>query len=151
MTSSFLLTQRSKIDFKPSYDDNAPLGGMEDHYIKPNGECHPDFEAIPMNKPSGPKLCRRVYYEPTPPPPPKSGMYLNSRQLYDVGDIENRRWNDIPVEHRTVPNEKWLYERGYFRVPGNFNGTGMQNRPISKYFNKPIYCVEIGRNNPKGI
>ena len=37
------------------------LGGWEDHYIKDgaNGECHPDYEAIPIGNPYGFMVCKK--------------------------------------------------------------------------------------------
>lgn len=153
MTSTFLLSKRSQINFVPTYDPNAPLGGMEDHYIRTQGDCHPDFEAIPINKASGAKFCRRIRYEMQTHDdlmaPIKNGIYTNNRQLYQYGDEENRRWNNIQVEKRVTPNESWLYERDYFRPGAQFNGTGFQKRPANSHFGKPVMCVEIGRNDPK--
>lgn len=51
------------INLTTTYNPTAAYGGMEDHYIKSNGECHPDFETIYINKVGGPKVCRRVVYD----------------------------------------------------------------------------------------
>lgn len=35
------------------------FGGNLDHYIKVNGECHPNFISIPLGSPTGPKICMK--------------------------------------------------------------------------------------------
>lgn len=150
MTSTVLLSSRRDMNFIPPVE-NSVYGGMENHYIKPWGECHPDYEAIPVNKKSGVKICvRKISHDPPQIKIYPSGNYTNSKGLYEPGNHETRISNDLPPGKRTSPNEEYLYQRGYFRVHNRYNGTGIENRPVNQYFGKPIYCVELGRNRPPG-
>ena len=52
MSSSYRLKKRFE-----EKDIWSGFGDYSNHYIRAWGECHPDYFAIPIGRPSGPKIC----------------------------------------------------------------------------------------------
>jgi hypothetical protein len=126
MTSSYLLQQRFAHgkDWRFGNPD-APYRGMEDHYLRPWGECHPDYEANPIGTPTGAKVCvRRPFRRETTPTP--QGYFRGSVNLYAPQDrVPSQKWNPYPYHDRRIPWEGQLVRDGYVDLPTRYNGTGI--------------------------
>lgn len=125
-------------------------GDFDSHYIRPNGECHPSFLAVPIGNMDGPKVCiPRVGYggktlDQIQSGPCKSvnssdviktqpehmskynGYHKYSADLYDY----NRKtpvqdFNPQDYSQRRIPNEEWYLQHDYLRLPIGYNGTGL--------------------------
>jgi hypothetical protein len=146
MTSSFML---SKLNNRGSTGSpyifkglpGSTLGGMEDSYIKLQGNCHPDFTTHPIGRPDGVKVCMRK-----PPPdqagPPgggcsprdnaefqkrsSQGYNRGSVRMYDVkADFPVQEWNPQYYADRRTPWEQDLLAKDYLRWPLRYSGTGI--------------------------
>ena len=140
MTSSFIL---KKLDENPELwtysTPGSTLGGMEDRYLRISGECHPDFIAVPIGKPTGTKLCVRRT-EPDGRPissamrdkakktiEDNQGYHRGSVNLYDTqADFPQQDWNPQYYADRRIPWEADLLRRDYLRWPMFYNGTGIK-------------------------
>jgi hypothetical protein len=133
MTSTFLLKKRfEKKDVWSFGDKSAPLGGWEDHYVRPYGECHPDYMAMPIGHPTGVKVCVRKYDGPTPEDPNKiayenNGYHRGTVNLYDTKtDNPTQEWNPDYYSDRRVKWEGQLVHDDYLRWQPRYNGTGIR-------------------------
>jgi hypothetical protein len=138
MTSSYTL---KKLNENPGvYEYHLPgstLGGIEDQYLKIQGECHPDFITTPIGNPYGAKLCTRR--PPIPPakrcgerqPPTPTGYYRGSVNLYDVyARFPQQDWNPLFYADRRTLYEGDLIERDILRPEIKYNGTGVETTRI---------------------
>jgi hypothetical protein len=111
---------------------NNPMGGEEDYYIKAGvGNCHPEYNQIPIGYPDGVKVCVRRYPEPTIPVQmnnaSNNGYHKYCTNLYDVNSKEpTREWNPQHYSSRRTPREQNLYRDDYTRSEVRFNGTGVK-------------------------
>src|SRR5690349_14472162 len=140
MTSSFILSQLEKRGGGGSYSlPGSPLGGMEDAYIKLQGNCHPDFITIPIGRPNGVKQCVR---KPGHKPNTRIGDALHedakelmnrsqgyhraSPRLYDPhSNFPVQEWNPQYYSDRRMPWEQDLLRKDYQRWPMTYSGTGI--------------------------
>lgn len=140
MTSSFVLKKLSEtpVNYSPSLPGNT-LGGMEDRYIRILGECHPDFTAIPIGKPTGAKLCIRrteadgraigtKLLEASKQNIANNQGYFRGRpRLYDVNaEYPVQKWNPQKYCDRRTPWESELLRRDYLKMPIKYDGTGIK-------------------------
>jgi hypothetical protein len=103
--------------------------GYGDQYIRPWGECHPDFEAHPIGHPEGVKVCTRRAKPPVPTSKAyrQNGLHRYRMNLYDP-TIEKpiQQYNpDAPVNRR-IPNENYLVTKDYISRDIRFNATGLE-------------------------
>ncbi len=139
MTSSFVI---KKIDEQRNLwtyaRPHATLGGMEDRYLRTEGECHPDFAAVPIGNPTGMKMCvrkpdacgntigdtqeakQKQLIEGT------QGYFRGSVDLYDVYRMEPyQQINPEAYATRRTPWEADLIRRDYLHKPINYGGSGI--------------------------
>lgn len=139
MTSSFIIKKLNEQRGLWTYAlPGATLGGLEDRYIRSDGECHPDFAAVPIGNPNGTKMCvrktdqcgnsigdtmmaksRQVIDE-------TQGYFRGSVNLYDVYAMEPyQQINPEAYSSRRIPWEGDLVRRDYLHRPINYGGTGI--------------------------
>lgn len=140
MTSSFVLKNLAQNPELWTYSlPGSPLGGMEDRYIRISGECHPDFTAVPIGRPTGTKICvRRTEADGRPISSAlrdkskrdieqQQGYHRGSVNLYDTtANDPTQEWNPQYYSDRRIPWESDLLRRDYLKWPINFNGTGIK-------------------------
>lgn len=133
MTSTFLLNKRFEQAKTWSFGDGCdPLGGWEDHYVRPWGECHPDYTAIPIGHPTGVKVCVRRYDGPCPANPNEvardnNGYHRGSVNLYDTrANYPTQEWNPDYYHDRRMRWEGQLLHDDYPRWQTRYNGTGIR-------------------------
>lgn len=144
MSSSYALSLKKK-DEERLKIKGAVYG---DIYIRPYGECHPDFVSIPINHPHGPRVCIRKTVADNQSPPIRSSSdkaytnlintrdetmqkYSYSKNLYSVTDQLSRDRtrnvkNAVDV-YEKAPNQDYLVERKYFRWEKQQNPLGFPN------------------------
>jgi len=145
MTSSFRLKKRFDAAETWSFgSSDAPLGGWEDHYLRPWGDCHPDFMAIPISNPDGTKVCvRRNAYgtkknfetEQKKQEAQRenfldtngglNGYHKFSLNLYDpTAKKPTQLYNPYRYEDRVPPNEAYNIRNDLIRNEIKYEGTG---------------------------
>ena len=121
MTSSFLLQQKLR--------DN-----WDDTYLRPYGECHPDYEATPIGNPYGVKMCVRRLVDghrigeklAAQSKVPENGYFRGSVNLYDPkANIPTQEWNPDYYQNRRTYYEQTLLRDDYMKWPVWYNGTGL--------------------------
>lgn len=142
MTSSLALTKRKEMgnvwNIKNfSYPGEDSLGGWEDHYIKDgaNGECHPNYYAIPIGNPYGFMVCVKRKGD--------AGKTLDVPQHEIDPSVWNgynkymadlyRPWRDTAIQmydpyyyfDRRAPYEAQHIQNDMLRLPMAYNGTGV--------------------------
>ena len=139
MTSSFTIKKLNEQRSLWNYSTpGSSLGGLEDKYIRSQGECHPDFAAIPIGNPQGALLCVRKL-DPCGDPigtalqrkserdiENSQGFYRGSVNLYDVHAMVPTQ-QIIPEEYssRRAPWEGDLVRRDYIHHQLNYGATGI--------------------------
>lgn len=95
------------------------FGPWHDHYVRPFGKCHPDFDTILLNNdPRGVKVCvRKPEVEIKEPITNSFMLYRYARNLYEPWD----RSKNFDI----VPNETELIASDYIKLNEDFNGTGV--------------------------
>jgi len=108
-----------------------------DHYIRPFGKCHPDFNTVLVgNDPRNVKICVRKPYtslpitkksegynvKGSPNWKPSNELYRFSRQIYEPNNLPARMYNPHPY---CPPNESYNYIHDYYKKDITFNGTGL--------------------------
>lgn len=140
MTSSFVLKKLGQNPELWTYSlPGATLGGMEDRYLRISGECHPDFTAVPIGRPTGAKMCvRRTESDGRPISSAlrdkakqtieeHQGYHRGSVNLYDTTANEpTQEWNPQYYSDRRTPWEADLLRRDYLHEQIFFNGTGIK-------------------------
>lgn len=139
MTSSFLIKKLDEdyrkgnmrwSNFSPDFNEHdSPLGGLEHTHVKINGDCHPDFYAVPIGGPYNAKLCRRklISQEPIKREQPKTGYYRAVLNLYDVNAVTPTQiTNPEAYPDRRIPWEADLIREDYLRLPVKYNANGIQ-------------------------
>jgi hypothetical protein len=155
MSSSFIIKNLDRrLDLANSSVGPAPLGGLEDTYVRLVGDCHPDFTATPIG-PSvyGVKICRRRSERESPYDGERIGTSLHQKakeaieegqgyhrvsvNLYDTTIKEPRdtskytaragqEWNPQLYSSRRMPYEQDLLRSDYLHWPIRYSGTGIQ-------------------------
>jgi len=138
MTSSFLIREKLREKKEWSFgvgDGQSTLGDWDDTYLRPYGECHPDFKAIPIGNPYGVKMCvrRTVDGQRIGVPLEKAeeklqnGYQRGSVNLYrPQANLPTQDWNPQFYQDRRMPYEQDLLRADYQRWPTRYNGTGME-------------------------
>ena len=147
MTSSFTLQQLDKAKGAWTYSlPNAPLGGLEDSYLKITGLCHPDFVAVPIGNRYGAKMCvrkvdpavaasgcgiagigERLHEKAAFETEKAQGYRRGSVNLYDpLQRFPTQEWNPDFYSSRRVMWEGDLTLKDYLHYPSNYNGTGIK-------------------------
>jgi hypothetical protein len=111
------------------------FGPWYDHYVRPFGKCHPDFDTILLNgDPRGVKVCVRREEEDygTINKYPNFGLYRYSRNLYDPLNYKNKNFD-------TVPNEYDLITKDYLKLNHDFNGTGLYQERVCTKISESFY------------
>lgn len=142
MTSSFMLDSIYKKPGTWKYRlPNSPLGGMEDSYIKLQGNCHPDFATMPIGNPEGVKMCIRkpggcgdttrighsLHVEAEKLKEQSQGYNRASPRMYDVkSNTPIQEWNPQYYADRRTPWEQDLLRRDYQRWGMKYSGTGIK-------------------------
>ena len=128
MSSSFLLKKRYE------ESDVWTFGHWSDHYLRRWGNCHPDFEGIPIGNPNGMKMCVRKHAQtPSTHNPEKgcstkfNGRYTHRPNLYKLCPPTTVQLDDpYPSDTRQIPNYEELLYNGYFRKGVQYNGIGVE-------------------------
>ncbi len=150
MTSSFVIQQLQATGNQAggwSYSlPGSSLGGMEDSYIKLQGNCHPDFATVPIGKPTGVKMCVRkpliganaqgckstdrigdpLHAKAKHLKETSQGYHRGSVNLYNPkADFPTQEWNPQYYADRRTPWEQDLLRKDYQRWPMKYSGTGI--------------------------
>lgn len=139
MTSTFVIKKIQQQRNLWTYAlPGATLGGMEDRYIRSDGECHPDFAAVPIGNPTGTKMCVRktdscgnsigdtMMAKSRQNIDETQGYFRGSVDLYDVRAMEPyQQINPDAYSSRHIPWEADLIRRDYLHRPINYGGTGI--------------------------
>lgn len=154
MTSSWLLSNRKDIGIGRIIGEK---GEYNDMYITPGGtrECHPDYEATPINdqKGYGFLLCtRRNPSEPrlgsgVPPKNPIEGVNLQQRDLYRTNKQPIQLFSPLSVQERIIPHEQYLRQHDYYSRDITFDGIGIRSSPTPAELHK--YRSDINHPPPK--
>lgn len=150
MSSSYRLRRRR--------DDPTWQGmpAMEDHYILPQGECHPSYYAQPIGSPDGVKVCiRKPKVSPAPTPVPKSPTMTCSPSEYGTGAPFGGQCFREPVRtfdmytpgaeprvtsqpdylnDRRMPSELRNIDTNMYRKPTRYNATGIPGHSSPRMF-----------------
>lgn len=150
MTSSFMLSKLNQTGGAKTWGYSLPgssLGGIEDSYIRLQGNCHPDFITHTIGKPGGVKLCVRkplvgsnavgcslnerigdpLHHKARDIKERSQGYNRASPRLYDVkSDFPVQEWNPQYYADRRMPWEQDLLARDYQRWPMTYSGTGIK-------------------------
>lgn len=122
MSSSYSINKRLR-ERNPRYMFTNTLG---DTYIRPYGKCHPDFDAVSIDRPGkaeGVNMCVR-----------KQQSWQTDRSVVYNKPIdrfsnflpgENRE--GIPKESTQMPNQPYLVANDVLRWEINYNGLGIPN------------------------
>lgn len=110
-------------------------GPWYDHYVKPFGKCHPDFDTILLNNgvndPRGVKICvRRPVDEIHKRHPEEYMTYRYARSLYEPLVLKN--YDNIPLESE-------LIEKDYIKLNHDFNGTGLYRSHVCDNISESYY------------
>lgn len=103
MTSANFIAKRPNVYYGPWYD----------HYIRPWGECHPDYTGIPIGKSTGVKVCVRTENRTAENPNlPRGKRYFEKQEnVYYPEKNETREFNNLPREKRKIPEQVIHYVR----------------------------------------
>jgi hypothetical protein len=141
MTSSFMLQQRmrNKDQWSFGLNDNMTMKGQDDHYVRPFGECHPDFVAHPIGNPNGVKICvrrtdengKRIGVQAQENEIQKerymNGYWRGSVNLYDPTLKKPvQKWNPQAYHNRRIPWEQDLLRDDYLKWEVKYNETGLK-------------------------
>lgn len=164
MTSSVYVKQRvadaQKWDF----------GDISDHYLRPWGECHPDYKAIPIDNPYGVKVCVKRHPEPTSPPV-FNGYFRASPKLYEpiTSQLEQRNSRSFTAKYvtqagrnpqrysdRRMPHEQDLLRSDYPKLDINYEGTGIRplhapNDEYGPYYQYGFSYTPHENSNPRSM
>ena len=149
MTSSFtiqnLMNQKQAWTYAAT--PNAPLGGLEDRYIRLNGNCHPNFVSVPIGNVYGAQMCvRKPDTNATSPACANTseigdtmfrkseeviqnsqGYHRGMTNLYDVKQrLPTQQINPQFYSDRRTPYDADLVRRDYLHHQLNYNGTGIK-------------------------
>jgi len=139
MTSTFIIKKLNEQTDLWSYAaKNSTLGGLEDVYVRSQGQCHPDFAAVPIGNPQGAKLCVRrpdhcgnsigtsLHEEAKQQIENSQGYYRGSVNLYDVKQMTpTQQINPDRYSSRRIPWEGDLVRRDYLHRQINYGATGI--------------------------
>jgi hypothetical protein len=147
MSSSFFLKKRKEqVPLWAFRLPDSTLGGQDDHYVRPFGNCHPDFTAIVIgDNPDGVKICvrrtnedgSRIANAPSTRDNSRkyNGFHRFSPRLYDVehedditGSCRNdalQKFNPDRYYDRHPPYEGDLITRDYLKPDIYYSGTGI--------------------------
>jgi len=144
MTSTSAIFKRKELDEKLRVK-GAVLG---DIYIRPYGECHPDFISTPINHPAGARICvRKAVVENQHPPvrfksSSETVVLKNKKNLYSStlpDDFSKDRTRGINIDYHTMPHQESLLKGDYLKwervqkgVCQTLNGLGIPNE-IKRY------------------
>ena len=149
MTSSFRLQKRFEERDNWSFDE-SPVG-YGDVYIRPFGECHPDFKAHPIGHPEGVKVCVRRPKPPVNTKPVENGFFRYSYNLYDPKARKpTQMYNPTAPIDRRIPNESYLVSKDYISRGTRFNSTGLEALRTPECYNSNG-ILEIGGCSGDGI
>ena len=132
MSSSYRLQRRAS---EEAWDFGSPA----DHYVLPQGECHPDFVAHEIGRPGGVKVCVRRQKPEVKKPEVKSPLvYTRSPfgdqafrapqrtfNLYSPGELPTQLENPYRLNDRRMTNELYALETNLYRKQVKYNGTGI--------------------------
>jgi hypothetical protein len=153
MSSSFRL-------FKRRQEKNLWTipGPPEHHYIRPFGECHPEYTALPIGQPDGVKICSRtapeIPYLPKPDPErTKNRYYKFSSRLYEPENPKPvQMLNPTAYDDRFGPHRGIYLAKDYYRSEVKYDGIGGYPLPtctdraryeygVSQIADRPSYDV----------
>lgn len=159
MSSSWLLSKRKAMtfpdgrkvwDMKNFSDTNDGLGGLSDMYIVDGatGECHPDYQAIPMGDPYGFMVCKKRKRPLNRPDggvgeatsglgigvsvPRNDAASINGYHKFSADLYDPKR--EVPIQlqdpyyyyDRTVPNEMYFHRNDYLARQVQYSGDGIR-------------------------
>ena len=142
MTSSFMIKERMKrpeiwaLPYGKFDESESVYHGQDLHYLRPFGNCHPDFEEIPIGNPYGVKVCvrknikkEREFMENVKEEQKTlQGYHRGSADLYDVTAEQPRQVsNPQAFCDRRIPNEKFLVKGDYLKWEVKYNTTGLES------------------------
>lgn len=156
MTSSFILGNLLENVNQWSYQlPGATLGGLEDSYLKINGNCHPDFITVPIGHPAGTKMCVRktdaqgrrigdaLHQQSKELIARSNGYWRGSVRMYDVAaDTPIQYQNPDAYCNRRMPYDADLVRADLPRQGMAYSGTGIKTLRVPhelKDANKPYF------------
>jgi hypothetical protein len=128
MSSSYALSLRLQ-DIDKYKIKGATYG---DVYIRPYGNCHPDFVSVPINSPSGPRVCiRKIVVDTEPAHPTPGAVVQNVGDKYtDSKDITRDRTRTDPGRYSKMPNQDQLVKDDYLRWGTRYDGLGFPSKQL---------------------
>lgn len=145
MTSSFMVQQRLKNGQTWKFGDerDAPglqtvMGGSDNSYIRPWGNCVPGYKAYPIGFPDGVKMCVRqttnnqdidqnIFDMGKNFSNQFNGYYRGSVNLYNPSLIfPVQDYNPQFYSDRRIPWEQDVLRADYLKWPVRYNGTGIR-------------------------
>lgn len=130
-------TSSNKLRNRRQNADQLSFGRWEDHYIRPYGECHPDYVAVPMGRVDGPKICIKKKDPCTGHPvshqgfedrkyPPEQKYHKFKADMYDMEREEPvQLHNPYSYGDRRMPNESFLIRNDYVKSEIKYDGHGL--------------------------
>lgn len=127
MSSSYAIRQKQLL-----HENEFKIKGTVygDVYIRPWGECHPDFVKVPINKPSGPCVCIRKPEKKRAPPSDDGANVDGAGNMYTLKkDFVIDRTRNLPREmYEKMPGQEQLVKDGYLRWEKRQNQLGIPNK-----------------------
>jgi hypothetical protein len=125
MSSSYAIRQK-QLNLEDKFKIKGAVYG--DVYIRPWGECHPDFVSVPINKPSGPRVCIRKP-ETKKNPPADTGDVDGAGNIYTLKKdfIVDRTRGQPREKYEKMPGQDDLLKDGYLRWEKRQNQLGFPN------------------------
>ena len=141
------------------------FGNWDDHYVRQFGKCHPNFDTVLLDKdPRSVKVCkRRVQDTFNRDNPYEKYKFINkdekivnrdlenannynrqlsrfSRQIYTPSNKPIQPYNPYP---RVPPHEDYNIVNEYYKLPIEFNGTGLLNYKVCPDYRKVAYQTVV--------
>ena len=149
MSSSFRLYKRRQ--------DKAVWtipGDSENHYVRPFGECHPEYTALPIGNPDGVKICTRsvpeIPFVPKADPQRTQNRYYKfASRLYDPANPQPVQMrNPSKYNDRFGPNRGIYLAKDYYRPEIKYDGIGGYPQPTCADRALYEYGVSMIPNRP---
>jgi hypothetical protein len=146
MTTSAKLKQRlNEGNLYKFGGTDSVMTGQDNSYVRPWGNCHPDFYEIPIGHPDGVKMCVRrtdqcgrqigdtLQMAAKANIENHQGYFRACPQLYDDAKEPSRVWNPLYYSDRFILYQDDLTRDDYLHQEVKFDGTGIKlNRPVSE-------------------
>jgi len=140
MSATFMLKKRMEQGNTWKFGlPGSVMGGQDDSYVRPFGNCHPDYMGIPIGNPEGVLMCvRRVdecgrrfgntlQQKSNADIQDLNGYQRAAVNLYDpTAQLPTQKWNPQYFSDRRIPWEQDLIRHDYLRWPIKYDATGVE-------------------------